>query len=385
MAVECVPELGTTLFSHENDAGTESFTNIFPSFAVASDATKMQATTDDVYLFNCATEGKFAQAPSPSCSALSDDPSLSSQSDDDDSVLSIQSPIDFDGQHTFDSIMGYAPSGLGLDVVPHAAPLTASFDMYIKEEHKDKKFLAAPQLAGLKRAAPLSDAGAASHKAGQKRKKARTDLEPRRLHQCSWCPKRFVTTGHLKQHVRIHTGDRPFKCSWCDKAFAQCGDLKRHERIHTGEKPFSCGTCGKSFAQCGNLKKHERIHLREKTDGNASASDEPRGPSPEPSPPHLPGAADTSADGSSFLTSDMDIGLPGEDKETKLERSRRNARQSRMRKKEYVTTLEVKLSAMQKEDARTKAELTSTQLQLADLMKRHEALLSKLRPAGLLC
>ena len=59
-----------------------------------------------------------------------------------------------------------------------------------------------------------------------------------------------------------------------------------------------------------------------------------------------------------------------------------------MRKKEYVTTLEAKVSAMQKEDARTKAELTSTQLQLADLMQKHEALLSKLRetqPAGLHC
>jgi len=388
--MECVPELGNTLFSHENDVGTESFTNIFPSFVAAAGSTKMQAT-DDVYLFNCAPDGKFAQAPSPSCSALSDDPSLSSQSDDDGSVLSIQSPIEFDGQPTFDSIMGlHASSGLGL---VHAAPLAGSLDMYVKEEHRDKKFHAPSQLAGFKAAAP-SDAGAAvaaSYKPGQKRKKARTDLEPRRLHQCSWCPKRFVTTGHLKQHVRIHTGDRPFKCSWCEKAFAQCGDLKRHERIHTGEKPFSCTTCGKSFAQCGNLKKHERIHLREKMDGSASASanDEPHSePSPDPVPPHLPGAADASADGGSFLTNGVDIDLPGEDKETKLERSRRNARQSRMRKKEYVTTLEAKVSAMQKEDARTKAELTSTQLQLADLMQKHEALLSKLRetqPAGLHC
>jgi len=121
----------------------------------------------------------------------------------------------------------------------------------------------------------------------------------------------------------------------------------------------------------------------------ASANDEPHSePSPDPVPPHLPGAADASADGGSFLTNGVDIDLPGEDKETKLERSRRNARQSRMRKKEYVTTLEAKVSAMQKEDARTKAELTSTQLQLADLMQKHKALLSKLRetqPAGLHC
>lgn len=366
MVAEGVPELGATLFSHENDLSTASLTDLFTSFSQptqASCATKMQ-TADDVYL--------FASAPSPTCSALSDDPSLSSNSDDDGSVLSIQSPIAFGAQHTFEKFMGYPPSGFGMDDVPAATSLTAPLDLYsVKTEPREgKKYQ--PYTQATTKTTSSCVLQNVDHKQGQKRKKARPDLEPRRLHQCSWCPKRFVTTGHLKQHVRIHTGDRPFKCTWCEKAFAQCGDLKRHERIHTGEKPFSCGKCGKSFAQCGNLKKHERIHLRENTEG----SDELQ----STANPETPDMCDTVLATSPPANNDDDMDGE-EDKETKLERSRRNARQSRMRKKEYVTTLEAKVSTMEKEDACTKAELKRTQQQLADLLTKHEALLLKVGKA----
>ena len=56
--------------------------------------------------------------------------------------------------------------------------------------------------------------------------------------RCGTCGKTCKLKSLLKQHMRIHTDERPFSCQTCGRTFSSRGDLKKHTRIHTGEKRF---------------------------------------------------------------------------------------------------------------------------------------------------
>ncbi|XP_053568437.1 uncharacterized protein LOC128658019 [Bombina bombina] len=83
-------------------------------------------------------------------------------------------------------------------------------------------------------------------------------------HFCSECGKCFTKKSHLNDHIKIHTGDKPFSCSVCGKCFARKSRLINHEKIHTGEKAFTCFVCDKCFTQKSYLVDHLRIHTGEK-------------------------------------------------------------------------------------------------------------------------
>lgn len=74
------------------------------------------------------------------------------------------------------------------------------------------------------------------------------------------CERAFSRSDRFQEHLRIHSGEKPYTCEYCSKGFIRLDNYQIHLRTHTGEKPYVCQTCGRAFAQSASLRTHLRNH-----------------------------------------------------------------------------------------------------------------------------
>ncbi|XP_045469156.1 zinc finger protein 90-like isoform X2 [Harmonia axyridis] len=84
-----------------------------------------------------------------------------------------------------------------------------------------------------------------------------------KLHVCDICNKSFKRREHLYQHIKLHTGFRPYTCEHCNKSFMRKEHLLRHMTSHSGQKNYTCNICEKSFSRNDNLLKHKKTHEKQ--------------------------------------------------------------------------------------------------------------------------
>ncbi|XP_042880303.1 zinc finger protein 467-like isoform X8 [Penaeus japonicus] len=92
-----------------------------------------------------------------------------------------------------------------------------------------------------------------------------------KMHHCPYCSYSSTTKTNCTNHMRTHTGEKPFTCNLCPFRSSQKGSLQTHLRTHTGEKPYACAHCSYRSTQMIHLRNHMRTRHSWSSDGRVSS------------------------------------------------------------------------------------------------------------------
>ena len=85
-----------------------------------------------------------------------------------------------------------------------------------------------------------------------------------KMNKCNQCNYVSSHKGHLRAHMKMHSGEKRNKCNLCDFASSRASNLRTHLKTHSGEKLNKCYQCNFASSYASALRTHLKTHSGEK-------------------------------------------------------------------------------------------------------------------------
>ncbi|NVM31505.1 MAG: hypothetical protein HWN65_21885 [Candidatus Helarchaeota archaeon] len=69
----------------------------------------------------------------------------------------------------------------------------------------------------------------------------------------------------MKDHIKTHSGEKPFVCNKCQKAYTTKRSLERHIESEHQKIKYACDFCDKTYSRKDKLREHIKKILLNKS------------------------------------------------------------------------------------------------------------------------